>query len=376
METKYKPVVWALPNDFDSKEMYIESLSRLDMTSSPGIPYCREATTNGAWLGWNQVEAAPAQLERLWIDVQAVLAGTFDTYYRSFIKMEPHKLAKCEQKRWRLIIASPLPVQVAWHMLFDYQNDLEIAEALFIPSQQGIKIYGGDWKRFLGVWKQSNLVSSLDKKAWDWTAPYWSIKLELEFRYRLARGRFKEHWYEIARRLYDDAFIAPKIVTTEGLVLRQLYPGIMKSGCVNTISANSHCQVILHLAVCMTLNDELHPLPACLGDDTLNAPQHVTIEHIMAYERFGIQIKTVGDLIEFMGHTFHDSGPVPTYKSKHLIRLAYQPNENLDNYLNDMLRMYAHHDEMYRFWENLAGLLGVTIHMSREATLFWYDYSV
>lgn len=357
------------------------------MDSSPGIPYCRSATTNKDWLKWDGFNADPIQLQLLWIDVQHVLEGRYHSYYRSFIKMEPHKTSKCEDKRWRLIIASPLSVQLAWHMMFDFMNDREIDYALELPSQQGICLYHGDWKRFYKSWIDQGLTSSLDKAAWDWTAPCWALELDLELRFRLARGRAKEQWYEIARRLYDDAFVSPKIVTTEGIIFQQKHPGIMKSGCVNTISTNSHCQVFLHLAVCMGVNkhnctdlyevkEDFLPLPACLGDDTLNSPRHVTTSHIEEYRRYGVQVKTVSDTMEFAGHTFTARGPIPTYRYKHLVRFMYMDPRNLEDYVNAMLRMYAHHDEMYEFWELMAEYLGLEVDWSRAATLFWYDESV
>lgn len=378
-ETKYRPVLWKLPDDFLSYENFEKCVYRLEMTSNPGIPYCWEAPTNKDWLKYNEVKADDIQMYRLWLDVRRVMDGTYDVHYRSFIKMEPHKITKCESKRWRLIVAAPLSVQVAWHMLFDYQNDLEIKESFSIPSQQGITFYGGDWKRYIKLWKEKRLVTALDKAAWDWTAPYWALEMDLELRYRLARGTLKQQWYEIAKRLYDDMFVSPKIVTTDGQIYQQKYPGIMKSGCVNTISTNSHCQVFAHLLVCDALREEYgpdyEPFPACLGDDTLHADKHTTVEHIQMYKRFGIQVKTVGDQMEFAGHVFADDGPIPTYKHKHLMKLMHEPDKDLPQYINGMMRMYAHHHEMYTFWEDIAMLLGITVEWSRQATLFWYDQS-
>lgn len=319
--------------------------------------------------------ADPIQVERLWYDVQQVLDGTFDTFYRVFIKMEPHKIKKCQDKRWRLIIAAPLSVQIAWHMLFDYGNDVEIANSFELPSQQGLKVIGGDWKRYLAMWKAKSLVSSLDKSAWDWTAPYWAILTDLRLRFRLARGNQKQQWFEVAQRLYDDMFKHPKVVTTEGYVLRQVHPGIMKSGCVNTISTNSHCQVFLHLAVMLRLGENYYPLPACLGDDTLNAPWHVENHHLEAYRELGVQVKTVNDVIEFAGHTFKSTGPLPTYKNKHLMRFLYQEDSVLEEYTNGMMRMYVHDDDMYAFWERMNHALGFTPQNSKEYIRYWYDVS-
>lgn len=374
-ETSYKKVRWELPDDYLSYEQFLASVRRLEMKSSPGIPYCREATTNGTWLKWNGVYADQTQLQRLWFDVQHVLEGKFPIQYRSFIKMEPHKMTKCELKRWRLIIAAPLSVQVAWHMLFDYMNDIEIDRAFEIPSQQGLTLMGGDWKRYYRSWLNQGLVCSLDKSAWDWSAPYWVLEMDLEFRYRMCYGHLKEQWYVMAKRLYGDMFISPTIVTTEGYVLVQKYPGIMKSGCVNTISTNSHGQVFMHILVNLMLKVDPVPMPACLGDDTLVADKHITREHIDMYKRYGVQTRAESDQMEFAGHSFHPNGPIPAYRYKHLVNLMHQPDGNVEDYVNTMMRLYVHDDEMYYFWEDLTLWLGVLAYHSREYTLCWYDMS-
>jgi len=134
MEKEYQPVRWRLPDDFDSQEAMLRAVRRLDMTSSPGIPYMREASTNGAWLGWNGVSCSQVRLDRLWYDVQRFLDGSFEQFIRVFIKSEPHKEAKASEGRWRLIMACALPVQIVWHMLFDEMNDKEIARSYEIPS--------------------------------------------------------------------------------------------------------------------------------------------------------------------------------------------------------------------------------------------------
>nr|UCR92585.1 MAG: RNA-dependent RNA polymerase [Solemoviridae sp.] len=375
MEKAYTESVWNLPDDFLSHENFLISVRRLDFRSSPGIPYCREYTTNGEWLKWDGLRADPIQLQRLWYDVNDVFKGVYDIKYRVFLKMEPHKIKKCLDKRWRLIVAAPLCVQVAWHMLFDYQNDLQIQIAIRLPSQQGITLYGGDWKRYYASWIQSGLTCSLDKSAWDWTAPHWALNLDLEFRYRLSRGRLKQQWREIAQRLYDDMFVSPTLVTTDGYIFQQMYPGIMKSGCVNTISTNSHCQVFLHLLVADVLGIPDYPNPACLGDDTLNSLYHVTPECVEVYKTYGIQIKTVNEMMEFAGHVFKETGPVPAYRMKHMMKFSHQPDDLLEEYLNTMCRLYVKDRSMYNFWSDMAMSMGYKIHLSYEANSYWFDVS-
>jgi len=370
-EKAYAPCVWDLNDEFDKHSSFLEAVKRLDMTSSPGYPYQREATTNGAWLKWNGVSCDQIQLARLWYDVQLVLKDKWDHIIRVFIKPEPHKKAKMEEGRWRLIMASSLPVQVAWHMLFGQMNDIQIEKSYHIPSQQGIVLVGGNWKQYYRSWKSMGTTCGVDKSSWDWTAPYWAIQLELQLRFRLARGERKMDWLETAKLLYRHMFEDPTLMTSDGHLFKQQIPGVMKSGCVNTISLNSHCQVFLHMAVCIEAQISMHPLPRVCGDDTLHHAKHTL--HLDLYKRYGIQIKESSETTEFVGHRFTDEGPIPLYMMKHLKKMRYVDDETMDQYLDSMARMYVH-TEYFEFWEKVAKALGNPLPYSRQYYKYWYDY--
>lgn len=371
-EKAYQDCVWKLPDDFDTYESFERSLHRLDMTSSPGFPYQKEAPTIGKWLKWNGVCADPIQQQRLWFDVKAVMAGEYRAITRVFIKQEPHKKAKVESGRWRLIMASPLSVQIVWQMLFGIHNDREIEKSYYIPSQQGIKMVGGGWKQYLRSWQSLGLTCGVDKSSWDWTAPYWAIKLDLQLRYRLMRGTRKQDWLELAGLMYRWMFEETTIMTSSGLLFRQVVPGVMKSGCVNTISTNGHCQVFAHMAVCIGAGVDMYPLPRTCGDDTIHHEKHLSF--LSDYARYGIIVKDCSETTEFVGHTFRDSGPEPLYLKKHLKKFAYISEEVLSDYLDSMARMYVHTD-LFSFWEYMADVLGHPLPLSRSAYLHWYDHS-
>nr|QJI53817.1 MAG: hypothetical protein 2 [Solemoviridae sp.] len=341
------------------------------MTSSPGYPYMREATTNAQWLKWDGIRVDEIQKQRLWMDVQDVIKGDLESYLRVFIKQEPHKRKKILEKRWRLIVASSLPVQIVWHMLFDYQNDLEIDEAFNIPSQQGILLVKGGWRQYYRSWSDRGLTCGLDKSAWDWTAPKWAIDLDLELRRRLCRGGMVDEWERIAKSLYRDMFEDPKLILSDGTVYQQVVPGIMKSGCVNTISTNSHCQIFLHMAVCLDNNWPITPLPVCCGDDTLQAEEHVS--DLDAYRKYGVVVKSASTNVEFVGHEFSAAGPQPMYILKHVMKAQYTSDEILPQYLDSMARMYVH-SPYYNIWEALSKALCIQLPMSRNAYQYWYDF--
>lgn len=372
VEDAYSPYsVWELPDDYLSRNAFDLAIKRLDMTSSPGYPFMKESPTNGSWLKWDGFRADPIQLDRLWFKVQVLLRNDPDYVLRAFIKQEPHKKVKAREGRWRLIVASSLDVQVLWSMMFGIHNDLEIENSYDLPSQQGFKMIGGSWKTYLKSWKSRNLVVGLDKSAWDWTAPYWLIKLELQLRKRLCRGRFVEEWFDLAERMYARMFENPIVILSDGRMFRQTIPGVMKSGCVNTISTNSHCQVLLHAFVCYDMGLPPEPWPVCCGDDTLQSADHTT--DVTLYERYGVVVKSASDSVEFMGHEFTDNGPHPLYMPKHMKRLLYTRDEHLVEYFDAMARMYVH-TRYFDIWNLLALKAGVKLPYSREYYLNWFDY--
>lgn len=69
----------------------------------------REKPTIGEWLGRGEdLTFNPVQVERLWYDVQLCYLGQYQHVFRCFVKTEPHKQAKIEQQRWRLIMCASL----------------------------------------------------------------------------------------------------------------------------------------------------------------------------------------------------------------------------------------------------------------------------
>lgn len=369
-EKAYQPVRWELPDDFDQRVAFDRAVRRLNMSSSPGYPYLREATTNSQWLEFNGIECSAIKLDRLWHDVCCVRDGTYEQILRVFVKSEPHKQEKADANRWRLIMATPLCVQVWWHMLFDYMNDLEIEKAYEIPSQQGLVMVSGGWKLYRQQWLERGYNVGLDKRAWDWTVPKWVLDLDLELRRRTGYGSRMDRWYEYASRAYDDMFTNPLILLSNGMLFRQIFPGIVKTGGVNTISTNSHGQVIVHVPACILQQVSCYPLPAACGDDTLQVKEQTA--DLEAYRSMGVVIKTASEGLEFVGHDFKASGPHPLYFVKHLKRVQFTPDDILPQYLDSMARMYCH-TELFEFWQQLALDLGCPLPLSLEAYLYWYD---
>lgn len=372
MEEWYAPCRWVLPDDWFSKDRFLTVINRLDKTSSPGYPYCKQKQTIGEWLGFNGLTYDNLQVELLWLDVLKIYNQEDDGFIqRVFIKQEPHKEAKALEGRWRLIMSFPLNVQVFWHLLFDYQNDLEITHATSIPSQQGIWLHGGAWRGHLARWKQMGYDVGLDKSAWDWTYPSWLLEWDLQFRFRMGRGGRMDEWMHHANRQWRFAFAeGAQFITTSGVLLRQDVPGIMKSGSVVTISSNSHAQAMLHVLVCLDEGQNPDPYPACCGDDTL---QRLDQASIRGYAKYGVVVKSASEGLEFMGHEFLQTGPAPLYMTKHLNRFVHIDGKYVGQYLESMARLYIK-TPYYLLWEMLSIKFGA-LFPSKWALERWYDYS-
>lgn len=370
MEQEYEPSRWNLPTDFLGYDNFTRALTRLEMGSSPGYPYQREKPTVGEWLRYDGVGFDTFAVARLWMDVCTVFEGSWDTVLRVFVKQEPHTTKKAQEKRWRLIMASPLCVQVAWHMLFDFHNDKEISCFNRIPSQQSISLPAGEWKRFLATWKTSGTLHGMDKSAWDWTAPFWALMLDVEFRYRMGRGTGMELWKEKANILFRQMFESVKIILSDGSMYKQVVPGIMKSGCVCTISTNGHCQGFAHVVACLKAGVGYQPMPPVVGDDTLIHPLHkCTVDY---YACMGIVVKEVTDDIEFVGYKWSDGSLEPLYHGKHLKKLVHVSDDDLPDYLDSMCRQYAR-SRYYAFWEALCDALIGGTRLSRAAYEYWFN---
>lgn len=373
MEEFYKDAIWVLPDNFDSKENFIRAVKRLEKSSSPGYPYSTRAPTIGDYLGWNGFEYNTNDVESLWYDVLTLMRmPNQECVLRLFIKPEPYSQAKLNEGRLRIIMAAPLHFQVLWHMLFDYQNDLEIDRTYYIPSQQGLVLPGGGWKLFLNLWLSRGYDTGLDKTAWDWNVPIWLIEQELEFRRRQMRGNRTREWLALAKAMYDSTFRCPKILMSNGTIFKQVVPGVMKSGCVNTISSNSHMQVMIHILACWDQQVDIRPFPVAVGDDTLQKLSQAG--DISSYAKYGAIVKSASDGLEFVGCEFTLDGPRPLYLSKHLCKLQTIADEHIPEYLDSMVRFYCK-DPKVEFWYLMAEELGCLGHLkSIEYYNYWYDY--
>lgn len=352
------------PIDWMDYNRYLKMLNDLDMTSSPGYPYMQAATTIGKWLkddGLGNFD--PVRVQILWSDVQQVLAGEYEHLFRVFVKDEPHKIKKVREKRWRLIIASSLPVQMVWRMAFKHQNDWLNERPYEIPSAHGLVFPHGGWMRFKAHLDSKGLNWSRDISAWDINMPGWVVDVVRKF--RLSQGG-PSSWERVVNQLYADAYQRAKLIFSDGTILQQQYTGFMKSGLFNTISDNSLGMVPMHVLASWRSGLPVGSVWAT-GDDVLQT--HMSDSYVVELEGLGCVVKEVEKAKVFMGTSFENK-PFPMYFSKHVVNFS-SSREYLGDILDSYMRLYCHVPE-FELWRQVAIVMQLPV-KPRFYYQFWYD---
>lgn len=359
LEELYTDARRHLPNDWNSRRRFDLVLHRLDRQSSPGWPLCREASTIGAWLFGDNLVPIPFKADLLWRMVQDVFDGNYDHHFKIFIKMEAHTKKKAEEGRWRLIMASSLPVQIAWHMAIGHLEQSLLEQSGRHPSAYGQVYTAGGWKQFLHRVRVKRLNWCIDKSAWDWNSPGWVYQVCRELRKRLTVNS-NDEWEKILDWLYADAYENSKVILSSGDVYQQEIPGLMKSGLVCTISDNSFAQVAMHVAAELILRTGPTNIEAT-GDDTIQEEQKDPTAYLGTLQALGCIVKEAERGVHFMGFSITSAGIEPMYVGKHIANLKYQVDCYLAQTLEAYCCMYVHDVEMTKFWRAVASELEIPL---------------
>ncbi|APG75773.1 hypothetical protein 2 [Hubei sobemo-like virus 30] len=361
----FESVKWSIRKDFLSFDHFSDVVrNKIEWTSSPGYPYLLRATSNGIY--FNVKNGIPDE-NRLLEVYQVVMSQINDRSsdpIRLFIKQEPLKHEKLDSGRYRLISSVSIIDQIIDHMLFDDMNDMITDDWMFVPPKIGWSAFTGGWK-FMP--KLSEQPWALDKSSWDWTVNLWLFDIVLDMRIQLCKNLSRE-WVDLALWRYSQLYIEPIFVTTGGLLLKQITPGVMKSGCVNTIVDNSIMQVILHLRVCF--EEGIRPdWLFSLGDDTLQKKPAEPERYLRAMSKYAI-VKQAHDVTEFAGHRFDGIHVEPVYRSKHSYILLHMDPANLEAMANSYCLLY--HRSVYRdVIRDLFAQMGAKLPNLRELDLIF-----
>lgn len=366
MVERWKPVEWKIPDDFMSYNHFERIVCNLDWTSSPGYPWLHQHTTNAAF--FEVKEGAPSKLAlmRTWKLVQDRIRDKTCDPIRLFIKPEPHKEKKLRNKAYRLISSVSVIDQIIDGMLFGEMNDRVKDSYIDVPGKVGWSPYVGGWK-IMPV--EGNI--SLDKSAWDWSVNSWIVQMLYTFRERMCLN-CNAYWKELAQWRYNCLYKSPIFVTSGGLLLKQKQPGVVKSGCFNTIVDNSLAQDLLHVRVCVELGLSVGDLMS-MGDDTTQNSFDEFANYVDCLAQY-CHVKGSVRGTEFAGHRFTGRSVEPLYKGKHAYNIMHMD----PRYGEETAASYAllYHRSVFRdFIRGLLGRMGYSLPSLRTLDVI-YDGEV
>lgn len=326
-----QPARWKIPDDFLQYSHFERVVNSLEWNSSPGYPYLLTAPTNRIFFECDENSIpSPLAKQRIWLMVQRQISERKADFIRVFIKPEPISKKKLEKFRYRIISSVSVVDQIIDAMLFKPFNDNLVAHCHETPVKSG-------WTPLVGGWKEvpRMRVVSTDKSCWDWTVNLWLLDAELQVRENLC-DNLTQQWKDLAAWRYSELFVKPIFITSGGLILKQRNPGVMKSGCVNTISSNSIMQLILHHRVAYECSEDLGFVWA-MGDDVIQSAQ--TKEYFEKLSEYCI-LKEVVPQVEFAGYRYSGYQVDPLYLGKHAFMLLHQDEKYHDETANAYALLY------------------------------------
>lgn len=299
LEELYTTARWSVPQDPLSPGAIYQYIHEvLVRSSSPGYPYCFAYSTNQALI---QAKGEAWLVDQVEKRMRHLLTGGRCDPVRLFIKPEWHKLTKLVQKRYRLIWSISVVDQIIDGLLFGASLASEIKHHDSIPSKPGLSEFAGGMNRVFEQMEpegEKHEFCETDKSAWDMTVPAWLYRMDSEARQRLCLN-----WDlagECFRRLWAIRYsqlACSDVAFSDGTVLRQIKPGIVRSGSKLTISMNSRCQVALKVMYCLQhcggFDVNRHKIFAT-GDDTIERVDGIDVEHYRSWlNSLGFVVKDV-----------------------------------------------------------------------------------
>lgn len=181
-----------------------------------------------------------------------------------------------------------------------------------------------------------------DKSAWDWTVTDWMTDLLLEFVLALSQDR-DGPWEAAVRTRFGILFRDALFQFPDGLQVLQRCGGIMKSGWLLTIVANSVWQVALHfIAQIERGRDPREGVPFAMGDDTVQELPVDPDGYLEALSRYCLLKPKVVDVIEFCGFEMSGSWVRPCYQAKHRFLIRHLDEAVAAETLESYQYLYAY----------------------------------
>lgn len=333
---RFEAARWNLPVDFLKYSHFRRIVENVEMSSSPGYPYLLNQTNNAGFFHCVNGEFDEERLRFIWDLVQEQINHRRSDPIRLFIKPEPHSEKKISNGRYRLISSVSIIDQIIDAMLFGDMNQKMIDNWPLLPTRVGWSPYYGGWKNL----PYSTNQMAIDKSGWDWTVQPWLIEVVLDMRKRLCRNSTQQ-WEELATWRYCELFRQPTFITSGGLLLRQLKPGVMKSGCYNTLIDNSIMQTVLHAQVCTEMGIPMG-FQITMGDDTLQDQlEGPVLQRYLDIMGQYCNVKICESRMDFCGFNFNINGRVePLYKGKHAYKMLHMDNDIVQSMADSYTLMY------------------------------------
>lgn len=201
---------------------------------------------------------------------------------RLFIKMEPHKLQKLLQGRFRLISSVSLIDSLVERVLYQRRAKLEIRSWDSIPSKPGMGASDDSINllaaEIVGLLHRYGVVIDDDVAGWDWELK-WFLLCAAIFADMIVMGVRFDSDYGRCLRSREAAAAYPVLADSAGYLYSLLHP-VMTSGRFVTSYRNSRARVILGTLA--------GTQPMAMGDDCNESPiNKVVAPTIKVYESLG-----------------------------------------------------------------------------------------
>lgn len=185
---------------------------------------------------------------------------------RVFVKQEPHKLAKIQQGRFRLISSVSLLDSLIERILYQRRAKFEIANWDSIPSKPGMGSTDENVsvlaKEMSDILREHGVLLDDDVAGWDWQVKWWLFVATLIVNMTTMRVRWDSD-YGNALRSREVAACYPVLSDSAGS-LYELEEPLMCSGRFVTSFKNSTGRA--------TLGTLAGTKPMCMGDDCNEGP--------------------------------------------------------------------------------------------------------
>jgi hypothetical protein len=311
--------------------------------SSPGLPMLLYGMTNAVILDDPRVLQILVELvlDRLrllsqtpfdhdYSDRRASLEARLVDHIRIFVKQEPHKKAKVEAKRWRLIWSISLVDQLVERFMWTSHTKREILCWESIPSKPGM---GSSDEQIRSLAEQIAKLRSVrtdgenggladrdviasDMELAEWMLFCGMVSCLREYDYPVDSDFWRIH---VARHKLG---CRPVVVLSDGTMYETIKPGLMLSGRYVTSFLNSRIYVFA-----TTLRGER---AMCMGDDTIESnDSDMSEEEIIAfYLKVGLPtevgLRALVEGIEFCSMEFYRRDGSMTAYPKRWMRTLFR----------------------------------------------------